>query len=68
MAPAGCCLEIDVGVLIALVIPIVHGPVEPLIFAAALLALVLGLVAVGQGIHPRSIVRPAGKAHCVSGC
>lgn len=47
MAPAGCCFEIDVDALIALVVPIVHGLVEPLIVAAALLALVLGLVAVG---------------------
>ena len=61
MAPAGCCLKIDVDRLIALVFPVAHGPVEPLSVAAALLALVLGLVAVGFDIHPRLIARPAGK-------
>ena len=49
-------------------IPIVRGPVEALSAAAALLALVLGLVAVGYGIHPRSIFHPAGRVHCVFGC
>ena len=46
MAPAGCCLGIVVDGLAALVIPLFHGPVESLDAAAALLALVLGLIAV----------------------
>lgn len=48
MAPAGYCLETVVDGRIALVLLVFHGPVEPLIAAAAaaLLALVLELVAV----------------------
>lgn len=65
MAPAGCCLAIDGDALIALVFQVVHSPVEPLSAAAALLALVLGLVAVHWCIHPRSIFRPAGKVRGV---
>ena len=46
MAPAGCWLGIAVNGLAALVIPLFHDPVESLNAAAALLALVLGLIAV----------------------
>ena len=68
MAPAGCCLGIDVDGLAALVIPLFHGPVESLDAAAALLALVLGLIAVDQRIHPLLVFRPAGKFHLVFEC
>lgn len=67
-APAGGCLVIDVDILIELVIPADRGPVEPLSAAAALLALVLGLVAVDYSIHPRSMLHPGGKARYVLVC
>ena len=67
-SPAGCRLENDSDGLIALVFPFVHGPVEPLNAAAALLALVLGVVAVDYGIHPCLLFRPAEKARSLFGC
>ena len=68
MAPAGCYLGIFVDGLAALVIPLFHGPVESLDAAAALLALVLGSIAVDLCIHPLLVTRPAGKFHLVFEC
>lgn len=67
MAPAGYRLKIDVVGKTALAFSVDHGPVEPLSAAAALLALVLGLVAVGHGIHPRSMF-PGERVLCLFGC
>ena len=46
MVPAGCCLGNVVNGLAALVVLLLHVPVGSLDAAAALLAIVLGLIAV----------------------